>query len=132
VTSPINSTAQEYGYSLVEVTVAIVVLTVAIVPMVGMFEEAIRAANASGDYDKARACAVQKLEQVKSLPYETVEEGLPGGVCEPSGFAYTIATQPISTDLGDDSGEEGLSMITVTVSWGGENSYGISGIVSRW
>ncbi len=38
----------------------------------------------------------------------------------------------VGTDLGDGSGEEGLSMITVTVAWGGENSYGVSGVVSRW
>jgi len=112
--------------------VAMVVLTVAVVPMVGMFEEAIRAANSSGKYDEARTCAVQKLEQVKSLPYETVEGGLQGGVCEPSGLGYTIAAQPISPDLGDGSGEEGLSMITVTVDWDGGNSYDVSGVVSRW
>jgi len=112
--------------------VAMVVLTVAVVPMVGMFEGAIQAANASGDYDEARTCAVQKLEQAKSLPYETVEGGLPGGVCSPSGLAYTIATQSIGTDLGDGSGEEGLTMITVTVSWNGGNSYSVSGVVSRW
>jgi prepilin-type N-terminal cleavage/methylation domain-containing protein len=132
VTSPINSTTDESGYSLVEVMVAIVVLTVAVVPMVGMFEAAIQAADASGDYDKARTCAVQKLEQVKSLPYEAVEGGPHGGVCATSGFGYTIAAQPISTDLGESSGEEGLSMITVTVDWGGENSYGVTGVVSRW
>ena len=111
---------------------AIVVLTVAVVPMVGMFEAAIQAADASGDYDRARTCAVQKLEQVKSLPYEALEGGLQGGVCAASGFGYTIAAQPISTDLGESSGEEGLSMITVTVDWGGENSYGVTGVVSRW
>src|SRR5215210_4057136 len=102
----------ESDYSLVEVMVAMVVLTVAILPMVGMFDAAIRAANASGDYDEARTCAVQKLEQVKSLPYENVEDGLPGGVCEPSGFGYTIVTQRISTDLSDRSGDEGLSRVT--------------------
>ena len=112
--------------------VAIVVLTVAIIPMVGMFEAAIRAANTSGDYDEARACAVQTLEQVKSFPYETVEDGLPGGVCEPSGFGYTVDAQPIGTDLRDASGDEGLTRITVTVSWGGENSYSVAGVVSRW
>jgi prepilin-type N-terminal cleavage/methylation domain-containing protein len=132
VTSPIHSTTDESGYSLVEVMVAIVVLTVAVVPMVGMFEAAIQAADASGDYDRARTCAVQKLEQVKSLPYEALEGGLQGGVCAASGFGYTIVAQPISTDLGESSGEEGLSMITVTVDWGGENSYGVTGVVSRW
>jgi len=111
--------------------VAMVVLTLAVVPMVGMFEGAISAANASGNYDEARMCAVQKLEQAKSLPYEAVEGGLPG-VCRPSGLAYTIAAQSIGTDLGDGSGEEGLSMIIVTVSWNGGNSYSVSGVVSRW
>ena len=112
--------------------VAMVVLTIAVVPMVGMFEAAIRAVNASGDYDEARTCAVQKLEQVKSLPYETVEGGLQGGVCRPSGLAYTITAQSICTDLGDGSGEEGLSMITVSVDRDGGNSYDVSGVVSRW
>ena len=131
MTSPINRTAEESGYSLVEVMVAIVVLTLAILPMVGMFDAAIRAANASGDYDEARTCAVQQLEQVKSLPYETVEDGLPGGVCEPSGFGYTIVAQPIGADLRDGAGGEGLSRITVTVNRG-ENSYSATGVVSRW
>jgi prepilin-type N-terminal cleavage/methylation domain-containing protein len=130
--SPTNHTAEESGYSLVEVMVAMVVLTIAVVPMVGMFDAAIGAADGSADYDKARMCAVQKLEHLKSLPYEAVEGGLQGGVCNPSGFGYTIATQSIGTDLGDGSGEEGMTMITVTVDWDGDNSYAISGVVSRW
>jgi prepilin-type N-terminal cleavage/methylation domain-containing protein len=129
VISPTKSAA---GYSLVEVMVAMVVLTVAVVPMVGMFDAAIGAADASADYDKARTCAVRKLEHLKSLPYEVVEGGLPGGVCDTSGFGYTIATRSIGADLGDDSGEEGLTMVTVTVDWDGENSYAVSGVVSRW
>jgi prepilin-type N-terminal cleavage/methylation domain-containing protein len=128
VISPTKSAA---GYSLVEVMVAMVVLTVAVVPMVGMFDAAIGAADASADYDKARTCAVQKLEHLKSLPYEAVQGGLQGGVCNPSGFGYTIGTRSIGTDLGDGSGE-GLTMVTVTVDWDGEDSYVVSGVVSRW
>ena len=128
----IRRTAEESGYSLVEVLVAMVVLTIAIVPMVGMFDAAIRAANASGAYDEARSCAVQKLEQAKSLPYETVEDGLPSGACEPSGLGYEIAVRPIDTDLGQGSGDEGLAMVTVTVGRDGGNSYDVSGVVSKW
>ncbi len=131
MTSTIRRTAEDSGYSLVEVMVAIVVLTIAIVPMVGMFDAAIQAANVSGEYDEARTCAVGKLEQAKSLPYETVEAGLQDGVCEPSGFGYTVATRFIGADLGEASGDEGLMMVTVTVDSGG-SSYNVSGIVSRW
>ena len=112
--------------------VAMVVLTVAVVPMVGMFDAAIGAADASADYDKARTCAVRKLEHLKSLPYEAVEGGPKAGVCDPSGFAYTIAPQSIGTDLGDGSGEEGLTTVTITVDWDGGDSYVVSGVVSRW
>ena len=112
--------------------VAMVVLTVAVVPMVGMFDAAIGAADASADYDKARTCAVQKLEHLKSIPYEAVEGGPKAGDCNPSGFTYTVATQSIGTDLGDGSGETGLMMVTVTVDWDGDNSYVVSGVVSRW
>jgi prepilin-type N-terminal cleavage/methylation domain-containing protein len=132
VKSPIRRIVEECGYSLVEVMVAMIVLTVAIVPMVGMFDAAIRAANAGGDYDEARACAVQRLERAKSLPYETVEGSLEDGVCESPGFVYEVAARPIDTDLDDGSGDEGLSMITVTVDWDGGNSYSLSGVVSRW
>jgi hypothetical protein len=111
--------------------VAIIVLTIAIVPMAGMFDAAIEAADAGGDYDAARTCAVQKLEQVKSLPYETVEGGFPNGVCELSGFRYEVATRPVDTDLGASSEDEGLTMVTVSVDSGG-SSYSVSGVVSRW
>jgi hypothetical protein len=129
VSSTIRNLAQDPGYSIVEVMVAIVVLTIAIVPMAGMFDVALRAADASGEYDEARTCAVQALEQVKSLPYETVEAG--GGVCEPSGLRYEMATRPVGTDLRGTSGDEGLTMVTITVDSGG-SSYGVSGVVSRW
>jgi hypothetical protein len=129
VSSTIRNLAQDPGYSIVEVMVAIVVLTIAIVPMAGMFDVALRAADASGEYDEARTCAVQALEQVKSLPYETVEAG--GGVCEPSGLRCEMATRPVGTDLRGTSGDEGLTMVTITVDSGG-SSYGVSGVVSRW
>ena len=74
----------------------------------------------------------EALEQLKSLPYEAIEGGLQSGVCNPSGFGYTIAAQSIGTDLGGGSGEEGLSLVTVAVDWGGGNSYSVSGVVSRW
>lgn len=122
----------ESGYSLVEVLAAMVLLSVAIMPMVGMFDAALRAANASGDYEAARACAGQKLEDAKSLPYEAVAGGLPDGVCEPSGFGYTIDEQPVDAGLQDVGTDEGLTRITVTVAWDAGGSYRVSGVVSRW
>lgn len=122
----------ESGYSLVEVLAAIFILTAAIIPMVGMFDAALRAVTTSGDYDAARACAGQKLEQAKSLPYETVSAGLPNGTCEPSGFSYEVDEEFVDTQLQSVEGDQGLTRVTVTVRWDGGDSYGTTGVVSRW
>ena len=58
--------------------VAIIVLTIAIVPMAGMFEAAIEAADAGGEYDEARTCAVQKLEQVRACHTRWSKAVFPG------------------------------------------------------
>lgn len=122
----------EPGYSLVEVLAAIVVLTVAIIPMVGMFDVALRATGAGGDYDTARACAAQKLEEAKRLPYETVSGGLPAGTCGPPGFGYAVDVAFLDAGLGETGTDAGLLGVTVTVTWGDGNSYDVSGVVSRW
>ncbi len=61
----------ESGYSLVEVMVAIMLLAIAIIPMVGMFDAGLRAAVLGGNYDKARALANEELEEIKALPYSS-------------------------------------------------------------
>ena len=125
-------TKKESGYSLVEVMAAIVILTTAIIPMVGMFDAALRAVSTSGDYGVARACAGQKLEQLRSLPYETVSAGLPDGTCEPSGFSYAFHEEFVNAELQGVQGDQGLTRVTVTVSWDGGDSYATTGVVSRW
>ena len=123
---------KESGYSVVEVLAAIVILTVAILPMVGMFDVALRATGASGDYDAARACANQKLEEAKALPYETVKAGLPDGACEGSGFVYAFDEEFVDARLRSVGTDEGLIRLTVTVTWGDDDSYDVTGVASRW
>lgn len=125
-------TRRESGYSLVEVMAAIVILTTAIIPMVGMFDAALRVVSTSGDYGVARACAGQKLEQLRSLPYETVSAGLPDGTCEPSGLSYAFHEEFVSAELQGIQEDQGLTRVTVTVSWDGGDSYATTGVVSRW
>jgi type II secretory pathway pseudopilin PulG len=125
-------TRRESGYSLVEVMAAIVILTTAIIPMVGMFDAALQAVSTSGDYGVARACAGQKLEQLRSIPYETVSAGLPDGTCEPSGFRYAFHEELVNAELQGIQEDQGLTRVTVTVSWDGGDSYATTGVVSRW
>lgn len=67
----------EAGYSLVEVMASIMILAIAILPMVSMFDVGLKSATQGSNYDKARALANLKLEQAKSLPFDTVRDNFP-------------------------------------------------------
>jgi prepilin-type N-terminal cleavage/methylation domain-containing protein len=63
----------ESGYSLVEVMASIMILAIAIIPMVGMFDLGLNSATKSSNYDKARTLANLKLEEAKSLPFDSTD-----------------------------------------------------------
>jgi len=68
---------EEAGYSLVEVMASIIILTIAILPMVGMFDMGLRTATTGSNYDKSRALANLKLEEAKSLPFASLQNDFP-------------------------------------------------------
>src|SRR5215217_6842329 len=67
---------EESGYSLVEVMVSIIILTIAILPMAGMFDMGLNSATAGSNYDKARALANLKMEEAKSLPFDSTDDAI--------------------------------------------------------
>lgn len=109
------------GYSLVEVMASIVILSIAIIPMVAMFDSGLKAASTSGNYDTARSFANKKLEQAKSLSYAQVRDNYPGvppainatdgsttGAITnssapdevPNGFSYTVSKRHLTMTAG--------------------------------
>jgi Tfp pilus assembly protein PilV len=148
---------RESGHSLVEVMASIVILAVAIIPMVNMFDAGLRAATAGGNYDRARTLAEKQLEGARSLPYASVEAAFPNapcdfdasGLCAVSGlrdpapmftsFTYELRKQYVR--LGDDgvtlvesSTDAGMIRISVTVGWGDgfrEKTYTAVGLKGR-
>jgi prepilin-type N-terminal cleavage/methylation domain-containing protein len=147
---------EESGYSLVEVMVAIMILAIAIIPMVSMFDMGLQTATTASNYDKARALAKKQMENAQSLPYGTVKTNFPSaapctfdgsGLCESSNlqdpefpnFRYTIRKQFVqlnaSGTLVNTGEDKGMMRITVVVGWGGttfnENSYTATGLEAR-
>ena len=118
-----------------------VVLALAIIPMVGMFEAGLRAATTSGDYDTARTLANAKLEEVRAMPYSkpggpadsAVERYAPPG--PPDGteddLTYTVRTAFVDGDLAGstDAPPTGQMRVEVMVEWE-ESSYSTAGIIS--
>jgi type II secretory pathway pseudopilin PulG len=145
---PAKRLREESGYSLVEVLVSIIIMTLAILPMAAMFNAGINSATASSNYDKARMLANQKLEQAKNLPFTDVESNFPvAGNTTPyddpaawvagpdpdfTNFDYRVVkdymAQP-ETDPADPSWDfdtsatpTGLIRVAVTVRWVVSNS----------
>jgi prepilin-type N-terminal cleavage/methylation domain-containing protein len=146
----------ERGYSLVEVMVSMMILAIAIIPMVTMFDVGLQSATTGSNYDKARALAAKQLENAQSLPYGTVKTSFPSGgscafgssgSCEASNlqdpafpdFRYTITKQYVQLNAGGgfvNTGEDkGMMRLTVIVGWGGtgfnDSSYTATGIKAR-
>lgn len=145
---------QEAGYSLVEVMVSIVILAIAIIPMVGMFDTGLKSAATSGNFDKARALANQQLEKAKSQPYDIVRTNFPsealsgkgdpgsGGVTSsavqapasvglPTGSTYTVSKRFIDGQFANTNTDQSLMKVTVTVSWDTGKSYSTMGVVGK-
>ena len=121
--------------------VAIAILSLAILPMVGMFEAALRAATLGGNYDKARALANEKLEEIRALPYrdpgsaaDSVTERYPPAT--PTGgkrgiFTYTVQTRFVDASFSNptDSPPTSQMRVEVEVRWQGK-SYTTTGFVA--
>ena len=118
-----------------------VVLTLALVPMVGMLEAGLRAATASGEYDAARSLAGAELEKARALPYNepgaaadsVVEKYAPPGPPDVTedGLTLSIRTAFVDGELSDAADSPtGQMRVEVLVGWGDDRSYATTGFVS--
>ena len=85
------------GYSLVEVLASMVLLTIAIIPMLGMFDTGLRGTTASSNYEKVRALANLKMEEAKSLPFDSADNAIQDvkdNFPEPAGTVTTYDDGP--------------------------------------
>jgi prepilin-type N-terminal cleavage/methylation domain-containing protein len=87
----------ESGYSLVEVMASIIILSIAIIPMVGMFDMGLQNATRSSNYDKSRALANLKLEEAKTLSFADAENNFPE-----AGTAYNGSGNYVSAWMTDE------------------------------
>jgi Tfp pilus assembly protein PilV len=79
---------QEAGYSLVEVMASIILLSLAILPMVGMFDMGLQTATRGSNYDKSRALANLKLEEAKSITFASLQDNFPVAGSTPDSAGY--------------------------------------------
>ena len=127
--------------------VAMLILAIAIIPMVSMFDAGLRAAVLGGHYDQGRAIANEELEETRALPFrrtpnppaDSVVEIYPPGTkactgAMPAGFTCQVQTAyALVTPAGitPEPTARTMMLVTVTVTWdSGSNSYTTTGLVS--
>lgn len=141
----IKALKSESGYSLAEVMASIVILSIAIIPMVGMFDMGLKSASTSGNYDSARTLANQQLEKAKGSSYANARDSFPvsgttpnptststqtAGV-PPGITSYTVDKRFIDRQLANSATDQGMMKVTVTVNWGDSKSYSATGVVGK-
>lgn len=132
---------EESGYSLIVVVVAILLLSIAIIPMVSMFDAGLRAAVLGSNYDTARTTASEELEEIKAMPFkEAVSSYTPGASTACSAPTPSVVSncqvdatyvRLDASGLTDDPNARSMIRVRVTAEWdGGNNSYTTTGLVS--
>jgi Tfp pilus assembly protein PilV len=148
----------ESGYSLVEVIASIMILSIAIIPMVGMFDMSLNASTRASSYDQARAFANQQLELTRVLPYSDVRDNYPvtsstpnssgaytstslpapAGATLPGGSTYTVNKQYVVVQtytspatIASSPTDSGAMLVRITVNWGSNSSITISKLVTE-
>lgn len=133
---------------------AIMILAIAIIPMVSMFDAGLRAAVTGSNYDRARAMAGEELEEIKALPFRidspvgvndsAVEFYRPANGPSPPPGGSTLCSAPIDaafacevrtaylhpTTLLEHGTARTMMSVRVTVAWEGGN-YTTTGLASK-
>jgi len=102
---------EESGYSLVEVLASMVLLTIAIIPMLGMFDTGLRGITTSSNYEKVRALANLKMEEAKSLPFDSADNAIQDvkdNFPEPAGGTLSDYNEGPGLDRSDPKTEPGF------------------------
>lgn len=127
--------SEQSGYSMVEVLAAIVILSLAILPMVSMFDAGLRAAVLGGNYDKARATANSNLEELKTRTLSEIPENDSPCPSDPPEVLddCQVERTPLNSELGelnDPNAEPSGYKLEVRVEWD-DSSYTAEGVVMR-
>ena len=120
---------KEKGFLLIEVVIAMVIISIALVAATGMFIQATRANSEAEQYTTATALAQEQLERLKQKPYTFWASLNAGATIDWQGtgaVANTITLNKIDynvatvTETSDDPTH--LVQVKVTVSWSGTKS----------
>lgn len=110
-----NHTSNQKGFTLLELLIALVILSIGLLGLAGLHIAAIRG-NVSGfKISTATAIAQQRLEELKAL--DTTSTALAAGVYPDNNIVVQGITYNRSYTVVDDTPVIGTSTLTITITW---------------
>ena len=109
------------GFTLAEVLIGLIILSVAILAIAAMQITSVRGGYFSSDLTQATFVAQDKLEYLKNLPYS--DSNLSAGLHNEGILPGTIFSRQY--DIAEDAGNS-MKTITVTLQWTDRGSHTIS------
>ncbi len=110
-----KSVSNQKGFTLLELLIALAILSVGLLGLAGLHIAAIKG-NVSGfKFSAASAVAQQRLEEIKAL--DTASSALSSGVHNDGNIILQGITYNRSYAVSDNSPVKGTSTLTFTVTW---------------
>ncbi len=103
------------GFTLVEVVISLLVLTIGIVGVIALLPVCLRAGKQATDMTQAAFFAQDKLEELKRDGYDALPSVPEEGSCSNSVFSYKVEVGGVIDPPGN------LKEVKVTISWGEGN-----------
>lgn len=122
----------ERGFSLIEMIITIIILTLAVGTIVSAFSEVVRMSVMPEVINTGTGLAEQEIERVTGLRFSSVTNegpaGFPGSF---SNYSYQISASPVPVSLAVDPGMARYKQVQVTVTHATAGSVSLSTVAAN-
>ena len=105
----------EYGFSLLEVIVALAIMAIGFITVLQLFSGGIKSVSLSEQYLKATALAQSKMGEIEINNYK--EADAEGMFQNEDGYRWRVEITPYATDLNNAASGVQLSEVTLNIHW---------------
>ena len=130
MTNPKRNVNANAGYSLIEVLIGMMILSIAIGSAFSLSVHINRTMLSNQQVTAASNLCEYKLEELRNMPYVSIQSGNDAGTIDTYGNSPGIFSR--SWEVATDAPDTGLKTVTVVVTWSqwnSERTYDMAGVI---